>query len=386
MEKEFYGSFKNQASLIYVKYKLIKEDFYICSDCYTDDRKIIQNQLFQSLKFQYIATLFHELYNPINALLFIIDDQDEDENKEECKSNLGNQNQNNISEDDGSHFSEITENDIDKINIQDNENISIRKPRKMDELYKTKLTTLHEKEKDISLLVNMIYIFLQNLILYLRINLGVNFIEKKETQAKDDNLESNNNIKNNKSINKFEEQKIEENEKNDNKSNGNENQNDNIYTDKYLTNVNKNKKINLEISFYKHLNKFSYLFKFKNIHYCNDFSYLSDKYILTDESIFFDFIGQIYSFLYYVVPKSEGFEVAFSLINDNKLKILFEKTNSQNKGGLRFKKKSKLNTCILCEDKFNATSTVKTPEMTQEILYKLSEILGIKIKFMEYED
>jgi CheY-like chemotaxis protein len=90
--------------------------------------------------------------------------------------------------------------------------------------------------------------------------------------------------------------------------------------------------------------------------------------------------------LYYVVPKSEGFEVAFSLINDNKLKILFEKTNSENKGGLRFKKKSKLNTCILCEDKFKATSTVKTPEMTQEILYKLSEILGIKIKFMEYED
>ena len=240
-EEEFYGSFKNQATLIYVKYKIINEDYFICTDYYTEEKKLIQNQLFQSLKFQYIATLFHELYNPINALLFIIDDQDEDENKEECKSNLGNQNQNNISEDDGSHFSEITENDIDKINIQDNENISIRKPRKMDELYKTKLTTLHEKEKDISLLVNMIYIFLQNLILYLRINLGVNFIEKKETQVKDDNLESNNNIKNNKSINKFEEQKIEENEKNDNKSNGNENQNDNIYTDKYLTNVNKNK-------------------------------------------------------------------------------------------------------------------------------------------------
>ncbi len=371
-EEEFYGSFKNQATLIYVKYKIINEDYFICTDYYTEEKKLIQNQLFQSLKFQYIATLFHELYNPINALLFIIDDQNEDDNKEEF--NYGNPNQN-IFSDEGSHFSIITDNDIDKSNLQDNENSSIKKSRKIDEMYKTKLTTLHEKEKDISLLVNMIYIFLQNLILYLRINLGVNFIEKNETLQKEEkNIQNNKNINNN-----YEEQKIDE-------SNSNDKQNNNIYTDKYLTHVNRNKKINLEISFYKHLNKFSYLFKFKNIHYCNDFSYLSDKYFLTDESIFFDFIGQIYSFLYYVVPKSQGFDISYSLINDNKLKILFQKTNFMNKGGLRFKKRSKNNSCILCEDKFKATSTVKTPEMTQEILYKLSEILGIKIKFMEYED
>ena len=381
-EEEFYGSFKSQASLIYVKYKINNEDYYICTDYYTDEKKIIQNQLFQSLKFQYIATLFHELYNPINALLFIIDEnQNEDENKEEFKSNLGNQN--NYSELDGSHFSIITENDYDKSNMQENENSSIKKTRKIDELYKNKLTTLHEKEKDISLLVNMIYIFLQNLILYLRINLGVNFNEKNENQTKEENLESNKNNDNNENKNNnFEEQKINEDE-NDKEDNSQDN---NIYTDKYLTHVNRNKKLNLELSFYKHLNKFSYLFKFKNIHYCNDFSYLSDKYILTDESVFLDFIGQIYSFLYYVVPKYQGFDISYSLINDNKLKILFQKTNFSNKGGYRFNKIRKNNSCLLGDDKFKATSTVKTPEMTQEILYKLSEILGIKLKIMEYED
>ena len=46
----------------------------------------------------------------------------------------------------------------------------------------------------------------------------------------------------------------------------------------------------------------------------------------------------------------------------------------------------KNNSSIICEDKFNATSTVKTSEMTQEILYKLAGTLGIKLKIMEYED
>ena len=381
MEKEFYGSFKNQASLIYVKYKLIKEDFYICSDCYTDDRKIILNQLFQSLKFQYIATLFHELYNPINALLFMIDiNQNEDENKEEMnKSNIGIKN--NYSDIEESHFSVITENDNDKSNIdmrnnEDNESSSLKKNTKFEELYRNKLSSLHEKEKDISLLVNMIYIFLQNLILYLRINLGVNFENDKHQQKQNDENSKNSeeiNINDDKKEAKKVEKCIAE-------------KVDNIYSDNQLTSNKKYKKLNLELSFNKHLTKFSYLFNFKNIQYCNDFSYLSDKYILTDEALFFDFLGQIYSFLYYIVPKSQGFELSYSIINDNKLKILFQKTNHPNKGGYKLKKHRKNNLFILCEDKFKATSTVKTCEMTQEILYKLAELLGIKLKIMEYED
>ena len=381
-EKEYYGTFKNQASLIYVKYKLNNEDIYICCDYYSDERKIIQNQLFQSLKFQYIATLFHELYNPINALLFMIDiDQNEDENKEYIKSNIGMQN--NFSEIDESH-SVITENDYDKNNFEmknneENENTSIKNNIKVEELYRNKLSSLLEKEKDISLLVNMIYIFLQNLILYLRINLGVNFENHENHQKQnDDNNKICKEINHNSDKKEDKEEKICENNEGKN--------NDNIYSDNNLSLIKKNKKLNLELSFNKHLNKFSYLFNFKNIQYCNDFSYLSDKYILTDETLFFDFLGQIYSFLYYIVPKSQGFELSYSIINDNKLKILFQKTNHPNKGGYKLKKHRKNNLFILCEDKFKATSTVKTSEMTQEILYKLSELLGIKLKIMEYED
>lgn len=127
-DEQFYGSFKSNASLIFVKFKNINDDYYICADYYTDERKTIQNQLFQSLKFQYIATLFHELYNPLNALMFMVEpNQNDDENKGETnKSNLGNVNH--LSEIDDTHFSIITENDLDRNNPNcDNENISLKK-------------------------------------------------------------------------------------------------------------------------------------------------------------------------------------------------------------------------------------------------------------------
>ena len=180
-ERDFYGAFKSQASLIFVKYKLVNDDYYICADYYTEERKIIQKHLFQSLKFQYIATLFHELYNPINTLLFMIHSkQDEEEYKEEQnKSNLGNQNY--ISEIEESHYSIATENDDEKGNFDIS---SFKNKKRIEEFYKNKLSTLHEKEKDISLLVNMIYIFLQNLILYLRIHLEANFVESEHKQKK----------------------------------------------------------------------------------------------------------------------------------------------------------------------------------------------------------
>ena len=357
---EFYGSFKGQGALIYVKYKINNEDLYICTDYYNDERKIIQSQLFQGLKFQYIATLFHELYNPINALLIMIDiNNNEDENREEfTKSILCNQ-QHNISDIEESHFSVLTDNDYEKMNInmQEYEKYSIKKNQKLNELYRNKLKAMRDKEKDINVLINMIYIFLENLILYLRINLGININEKKEKNSERHKNDINP-------------------ESSDNKNNNN---------NQYLTKIKKIKKLNLELSFQKYLKKFSYLFKFKNISFSTDFSYLSNKYILTDESIFFDFLGQIYSFLFHIIPKSQGFEITYSIINDNKIKILFQKI-SKTKKGYRHKKPRKSNLFILCEDKFKATSSVKTSDMNQEILYKLAEMLGIKLKIMEYED
>ena len=49
---EFFGSFKNQAMHIWVKFIIIKDDIYLCADYFTDERKKIQNELFQSIKYQ----------------------------------------------------------------------------------------------------------------------------------------------------------------------------------------------------------------------------------------------------------------------------------------------------------------------------------------------
>ena len=125
-ENEYYGFFKNQISLIYVKYRINNEDLYICADYYTDERKIIQSQLFQTLKFQYIATLFHELYNPMNALLIMIDikKNNNNENKEDITNNNFENNNNSFEID----SSEISDNDCDK--LQESENNFIKRKKK----------------------------------------------------------------------------------------------------------------------------------------------------------------------------------------------------------------------------------------------------------------
>jgi CheY-like chemotaxis protein len=331
----------------------------------------MQNQLFQGLKFQYIATLFHELCNPINSLLYMINiNQNEDENiKTEEKNNNKDSIVSSDEESSVSNSSSISDNNSSD-HEKENEQLFIKRITRMNVVYKEKLKALEEKEKDINVLINMIYIFLENLMLYFKINLGVNLNDKNSEHV---------------SINKEEIDSKNINNNNENDESQNKNKVYDLYKENDLNNANKNKKLNLAFSFNKILKKLSYLFKFKCIKYPKDFSYLSNKFIFIDESMFFDFLGQIYSLLYYIIPKSNGFELSYSIINGNKVKIIFKKYNFENKGMPLSRKRKHSVLFILCDDKFKATKSVKTLEMTKEILFKLSEILGIKLKIMEYE-
>ena len=415
-KNNFYGSFKNKNMDIWVKYNIINDDIYLCADYFTDERKFLQNELFQSIKFQYIATLFHELYNPINAVLVMMEQNKEDD---DIKSNLDYQDY--TSEIVGSHYSLLTENEFEKIDCnfneeeinnknsfiknddKENENANLLKKyekcRRSEIFYRNKYINLKEKENDVRLLVNIIYIFLENLILYLRLNLGdgkdniygINNESKGEKKFCSDDVSQKTveenyehkrqkafskisiNIRDNKSLDK-----VKLNYKINNDSNSK------LYKDNYLDTGKANKKINLEKAFLKHLKKFRYLFKYKNIHFYNDFSFLSNKYIYACESIFFDFLGQIYSFLYYVVPKFHGFEISFNQVNNNKIKLTFQKANSRIKTGYTHKKFQKKDSFILLGNKFKASHTVKTTEMTIEILNKLAKMLDINLKIMDY--
>ena len=438
-EKEFFGAFKSQNMVIWVKSIIIKDDIYICADFLTNERKQIQNELFQSIKFQYIATLFHELYNPINAILVMVE---QNKIEDDLRSNLEYQNFNNTSDIGDSYFSLLTENEFDKINYNlnineenkennkealqndakqnENYNLLLRKYQKykrLEENYRNKYENLKDKERDVRLLVNIIYIFLENLILYLRLSLGegkdslynnLNFNINNErncfsehtSQKSDDennNNYNNNNQKDNMAFVKNDNNIFKENRKNVAKSKAKTNYEINtnnfhnelssqLYQDNYFNATKACQKINLEILFRKQLKKFSYLFKYKNIQYFSDFNFLSNKYINTYETIFSDFLGQIYSFLYYVVPKFRGFEIAFNTVSDNKMKLTFQKANCRIKTGYTHKKFQKKDSFILLGNKFKASNTVKTTEMAIEIINKLANILGLNVKIMDYEE
>ena len=424
-DTEFFASFKSQIMFVWIKLIIINDDIYICADYFTDERKRIQNELFQSIKFQYIATLFHELYNPINAILVMME---QNKFEDDFRSNLEFHNVNS-SDIEGSYFSLITENEFEKIDYnlngdeennnennqiqndnKENENYNIlkkkyQKCKQAKEYYQNNYNNLKEKEKDVRLLVNIIYIFLENLILYLRLNIGEN----------KDNLKDNFNLNNQRvCLSENNSQKSEEENINDEKddktfikknkiqknsksfdraktkinreSKVNNELNSQLYQDNYFKTNKENQKINLEILFTKHLKKFSYLFKYKNIQFFRDFSFLSNKYIYTYESIFSDFLGQIYSFLYYVIPKFHGFEISFSTVSDNKMKLTFQKANCRIRTGYTHKKFQKKDSFLLIGNKFKASSTVKTIEMTIEIMHKLAQILGINVKIMDYEE
>ena len=424
-DTEFFGSFRSQIMFIWLKFIVMNDDIYICADYFTDERKQIQNELFQSIKFQYIATLFHELYNPINAILGMVEPKNFED---DFRSNLEYHNLNS-SDIEGSYFSLLTENEFEKIdynlnldednnnnnnqiqnNNKENENYNLLKKRYQKckqgkEYYQNNYNNLKEKEKDIRLLVNIIYIFLENLILYLRLNLG----ENKDNLKGNMNLnndrtclsENNSQIAEDEKINYEKGKKtfvkkivVQENSKSVDKVktninfklNSNNVLNSQLYRDNYFKTNKASEKINLEILFTKHLKKFSYLFKFKNIQYFRDFSFLSNKYICTYESIFSDFLGQIYSFLYYVIPKYHGFEISFSTINDNKMKLTFQKANCRIKTGYTHKKFQKKDSFLLIGNKFKASNTVKTIEMTIEIMHKLAQTLGLNVKIMDYEE
>lgn len=74
--KESKGTFISNCSMIYVKTKQINNHILICTNNYNEERKSIQGHLVKSLKYQYLQTLNHELNNPMNALLNLVEGKD----------------------------------------------------------------------------------------------------------------------------------------------------------------------------------------------------------------------------------------------------------------------------------------------------------------------
>ena len=176
------GTFISSLSMIFVKVKNFENSFFISIDNYNDERKDLQINLVKSLKYQYLVTLYHELNNPLNALMNIADD---------CNC--------------------------------------------IEEKKKMNAKEIKLKFKQLNLLAMLIKMFIKNFIWYFRVI-----------------FELSNNII-----------------------------------------INTNSKINLEYLFFKNLNKYESLFKYKEIDYEKDFIFFRDIFISTDGKHLTNFLNTI---------------------------------------------------------------------------------------------
>ena len=373
--EEYFAFFTNNIILLYVKINFNKNKKYICIDNYNREHKYIEKNIIKSINSDYLNTLYHELNNPLNALLSLTEEKLNCDTAFDCSNvsyntclfscnnNINNININNNNKYDSVVLSSKTKSlkknytkaprgsvsPSCKNNIYDtifsrNTMVKSADITNINNYYANLKNELHKKEKEISLYVNMIKIFTKNFILYFKIRYDsdANSDDSSNLNSEDigNNLTSSIEIENVKLKN---------------------------FT-----------KINLEYIFDAYTDKFSLLYTYKNIDYHKDFKFLRDKYIVTDRLPFSFFIRQIFTYLYYSISKREGFIFLFEQISNNKLKIIIKNTLAFQKSKIR----CKLTSTTSELDKV-ITQNIKTKRITKEIIYALSKRLNINVDFYE---
>ena len=388
---EYCATFLNSTSMVYIKFRRYKDSIYLIAELYNEERKNIQKKLFTSLKYQYLATLYHELNNPLNALLSMTEEQSriiDEEQEDNNKSLLNIDNAESLINKKRLRFSKslsVDDTNNDDVNIGNrsyNGDIDIN----ANNIFKT----MYEKEKQIFILTRLIKTFSTNFLFYLKLNLNVDEEDGRSSvigaKLKTTDIKTLKNGKNNSSnyligpaINDNKEMKTE------NSSNNNNYYGKGNSAGKNIVNIKHEMKLNLEYLFKNFLEEFNCLFEYKDIQYDINFDILSNKYIVTDEQRSYYFIRQIYTYLYYIIPRQSFFSIIINLIKIDTIKIIFKKTNQVKKKSKKCKKKlSNIDPAFMKE--FNVAKTVKTQEITREILYSLSELLHFNLKIGEEID
>jgi CheY-like chemotaxis protein len=343
--------------ILYIKINEINNEKYIVIDKYdkyNEERKNIELNLIKTINYQYLHTLYHELNNPLNALLAISGEKE--------RPNI--------------FSSEITNSKVDdKPTITQKR--SLIKRRKSNSILNRKnsnnnrvglgqeIFDKHFKKKNtiedvylndkIPLLVNIIKIFIKNFILYLKIKTDSVLRDKKKLGNDTSDIMS----------------AVEPSE-----------------YEKELT-KHQRVKINLEYVLDLYLEKFGCLFNYKEIDYETNFEKLRDVYVITEEFTFIYYIRQIYTFLYYVVPKKEGFIFDYEEGNEiNSIKIIIRKKNNgeisrRTAEPLGFNHKDNIKSK---DSKDDVSQVIQTKEMTKEVLYALSKKLGFLLEIYEAFD
>ena len=356
LEMDNFIPFENshsKTSILYIKINDFNNDKYIVIDKYDryiDEKRYIEFNLIKTINYQYLHTLYHELNNPLNALLAL----------------SGETNKLDQTEINGSKI-------YDKLSILQKN--SLKKRRKKNRKAETYLSLNNTKNKmgfkdladdyksrrrsiddlnfglnnKIPLLVNIIKVFIKNFILYLKIRADSLLQLKNEFDLQNEVSDLMNAVE----VSEYE---------------------------KELT-KNKCVKINLEYVLELYLQKYQCLFQYKEIEYDTFFEKLSDMYVVTDEFNFSYYIRQIYTYLYYVVPKKEGFYFEYSE-EDNNLTMMIKKKSGDNLS----KTTENYKTTKEEGNIFKMEQAIQTKEMTKEVLYAMSKKLKFEIEIFDCED
>ena len=344
-----FQSKRSKSTILYIKIQNIENQKYIVIDKYDkymEEQKYIEFNLIKNINYQYLHTLYHELNNPLNALLAI-----SGENKQHLDS-INNITKSSLFEKRTykSHYKrrlyKRDKNQSGQISIDNLKNRIVsththeQRSRKKS-LYEN--NNCYEINSRINLLVKIIKIFIKNFILYLKTKADNLLMLRDEFNIQNEVSDIMNCVE----VSEYE---------------------------KDLKNR-KKVKLNLEYILDLYLNKYHCLFKYKEIEFDTNFSELRNIFVITDDFNFSYYIRQIYTYLYYVVPKKEGFCFEYKYLDNNRMKILIKKKTNGNITK-RTDERSDL----------DMNQLIQTKEMTKEVLYSMAKKLGFHLEIFDNED
>ena len=366
--------------ILYIKVNDIGNKKYIVIDKYDkyiEEQKYIEFNLIKNINYQYLHTLYHELNNPLNALLAISGEKIKFDSSENLnKNSLYNKTATLKRKKTVKTFVKGNKMRLPYKRENKYSGVSLNYSKKVVEDYKSKRKSLYETSHDdykskrksvninninnvnntnnannnynsqdtnsrINLLVKIIKIFLKNFILYLKTRADSLFNLQNEFSIQNEESDIMNAVE----------------------------------VSEYERDLTKHKKVklNLEYILDLYLQKYKCLFKYKEIEYETNFSELKNIYILTDDFNFTYYIRQIYTYLYYVVEKKEGFLFCYDKSDSSKIKIIIKKKKSNER---TLKIKDDMND-------FSLNQIIQTKEMTKEVLYFMSKKLKCVIEFFD---
>ena len=343
----------SKSTILYIKINDIENEKYIVIDKYDkylEEQKYIEFNLIKNINYQYLHTLYHELNNPLNALLALSGEGQKFEQTEICGSKIYDKNS--IMPKKSFNKKGKKERKGGLLSL-DSSNYKTFTPELKDET-KPRKKSIDDNiglNSRLSLLVNIIKIFIKNFILYLKIRADNLLSLKNEFDRENDMSDIMNAVE----------------------------------VSEYERELTKHKlvKINLQYILELYLKKYQCLFKYKEIEFDTNFEKLRNIFILTDEFNFSYYIRQIYTYLYYVVPKKDGFSFDYSFEND-KIKIMIKKKTFENltkRTDFFYNHRTSFK-----EEGFKIEQAIQTKEMTKEVLYAMTKKLKFTIEIFDCEN